>query len=127
MSNRERYRKRHFHIMLFDEELKILEEKAKSFGMNKTEYIRDMIVRGEISGNRKSALVSDEKYKDLLYEVNRIGNNLNQIAYNSNLKKSTGKEEIAALKKMYEELFDCMKERLLNQESAGNNGNDEKP
>lgn len=123
---KERFRKRDFHVMLFDEELEILEKKAKSFGMNKTEYIRDMIVRGEVSGNRKASLVSDEKYKNLLYEVNRIGNNLNQIAYNSNLKKSTGKEEIAGLKKLYEDLFECLKEQLLKQESVSSSGDNEK-
>lgn len=121
MSKEERYRKRDFHIMLFDEELKILHQKAESFGMNKTEYIRDLIVRGEI-GNKKETLVSDERYKGLLYEINRIGNNLNQIAYNSNLKKSTGSEEIAGLKKLYEELFSVIKKELLTQEgSSGNN------
>lgn len=126
MGNKERFRKRDFHVMLFDEELKILEEKAQSFGMNKTEYIRDMIIRGEISEDRKATLMSDVKYKELLYEINRIGNNLNQIAYNSNLKKSTGKEEIAGLKKLYEELFECLKEQLLKQESVSSSGNNEK-
>lgn len=126
MGNKERYRKRDFHVMLFDEEMQILEEKAKSFGMNKTEYVRDMIIRGEVSSDRKADIVSDEKYKELLYEVNRIGNNLNQIAYNSNLKKSTGREEIAGLKKLYEELFECLKEQLLKQKDVNFNGNNEK-
>lgn len=125
MGKEKRYRKRDFHMMLFDEELKILEEKAESFGMNKTEYIRDLIIRGEV-GNRKETLISDEKYKELLYEINRIGNNLNQIAYNSNLKKSTGREEIDGLKKLYEELFLILKKELLKQEDINDSGNNEK-
>lgn len=91
MGNGKRYRRRDFHVMLFDEELEILEAKAASFSMNKAEYVRDLILKGEVSRERKSRLASDVEYRELLYEINRIGNNLNQIAYNSNLKKSTGK------------------------------------
>lgn len=126
MGTKERYRKRSFHVTLFDEEFEILEKKAQSFGMNKTEYIRDMIIRGEVSSDRKASLVSDEKYKALLYEINRIGNNVNQIAYNSNLKKSTGSEEIAKLRNSYFELFELLKRQLVNQESVSINGDDEK-
>lgn len=104
MNNKKRYRNNRFEIRLFDEEVEILENKAKIQGLNKTEYIREIILYSEIKDNKRNIL-SDENFKKLLYEINRIGNNINQIAYNSNLIKSTGREEIKNLKEQYENLL----------------------
>lgn len=51
----------------------------------------------------------------LLYEINRIGNNINQIAYNSNLIKSTGKQEIKELKLQYENLLQLYTDTFVFQ------------
>lgn len=104
MNNKKRYRNNRFEIRLFDEEVEILENKAKIQGLSKTEYIREIILYSEIKNNKRNIL-SDENFKKLLYEINRIGNNINQIAYNSNLIKSTGREEIKNLKEQYENLL----------------------
>lgn len=104
MNNKKRYRNNRFEIRLFDEEVEILENKAKIQGLSKTEYIREIILYSEIKDNKRNIL-SDENFKKLLYEINRIGNNINQIAYNSNLIKSTGREEIKNLKEQYENLL----------------------
>lgn len=104
MNNKKKYRNNRFEIRLFDEEVEILENKAKIQGLNKTEYIREIILYSEIKDNKRNIL-SDENFKKLLYEINRIGNNINQIAYNSNLIKSTGREEIKNLKEQYENLL----------------------
>ena len=104
MNNKKRYRNNRFEIRLFDEEVEILENKAKIQGLSKTEYIREIILYSEIKDNKRNIL-SDENFKKLLYEINCIGNNINQIAYNSNLIKSTGREEIKNLKEQYENLL----------------------
>ena len=104
MNNKKRYRNNRFEIRLFDEEVEILENKAKIQGLSKTEYIREIILYSEIKDIKRNIL-SDENFKKLLYEINRIGNNINQIAYNSNLIKSTGREEIKNLKEQYENLL----------------------
>ena len=104
MNNKKRYRNNRFEIRLFDEEVEILENKAKIQGLSKTEYIREIILYSEIKDTKRNIL-SDENFKKLLYEINRIGNNINQIAYNSNLIKSTGREEIKNLKEQYENLL----------------------
>lgn len=104
MNNKKRYRNNRFEIRLFDEEVEILENKAKIQGLSKTEYIREIILYSEIKDNKRNIL-SDENFKKLLYEINRIGNNINQIAYNSNLIKSIGREEIKNLKEQYENLL----------------------
>lgn len=125
MNYKKRFRNNRFGVRLFDEEVAILENKAKEQGLSKTEYIREIILYSEIKENNRKVL-SDEKFTKLLYEINRIGNNINQIAYNSNLVKSTGKEEIESLKKQYDSLLQLYTDTFLFQEEE-KSGNYEEP
>lgn len=125
MNDKKRFRNNRFGVRLFDEEAEILENKAKEQGLSKTEYIREIILYSEIKKNNRKIL-SDEKFTKLLYEINRIGNNINQIAYNSNLIKSTGKEEIEGLKKQYDSLLQLYTDTFLFQEEE-DSGNYEEP
>lgn len=43
--------------------------------------------------------------KEFLYEINRIGNNINQIAYNTNYQRFAGQKDWEALEKSYYELL----------------------
>lgn len=54
--------------------------------------------------------------------MNRIGNNINQIAYNSNLKKSTGNKEIKELQKKYYDLLTLYSDTFLYPEQEGEDG-----
>lgn len=94
----------------------MLEKKAAAHGMSKTDYVRDLILFGNAKETKQNIL-SDEKFLKLLYEINRIGNNINQITYNSNLKKSTGKEEIKALPKSYDSLLQLYSDTFLYPKS----------
>ena len=125
MNYKKRFRNNRFGVRLFDEEVAILENKAKEQGLSKTEYIREIILYSEIKENNRKVL-SDKKFTKLLYEINRIGNNINQIAYNSNLVKSTGKEEIESLKKQYDSLLQLYTDTFLFQEEE-KSGNYEEP
>lgn len=122
MKESERGRNRTLKIRLFPEEEELLERKAKNVGKNKSDYIRDFILYSEV---KSRPIWKDEKFKLLIYEINRIGNNINQIAYNSNLKKSTGREEIHALKEQYETLLSLYEDTFLYPESEVENGNNE--
>ena len=113
-----RYRKERFGMRLFPEEMQILEKKAAAQGVSKTDYVRDLILFGNVRETNRNIL-SDEKFLKMLYEMNRIGNNINQIAYNSNLKKSTGKEEIKALSESYDSLLQLYSDTFLYPESEG--------
>ena len=126
MGEEHRYRKERFGMRLFPEEMRILEKKAAAQGVSKTDYIRDLILFGNVRETKRKIL-SDENFQKLLYEINRIGNNINQIAYNSNLKKSTGKEEIKALSESYDSLLQLYSDTFLYPESEekGDYGNNE--
>ena len=118
MGEQHRYRSKQFLLHLFPEEMEILERKAATHEMSKTEYLRDLILFGGVRETKREIL-SDENFKKLLYELNRIGNNINQIAYNSNLKKSTGREEIKALSESYDTLLQLYSDTFLYPEGEG--------
>lgn len=65
---------------LDEKEEKILKEKCKKLNVSYSKFIRDLI----------SGYVHDDsltiEIHNLIYELNRIGNNINQIAYVANSK-----------------------------------------
>jgi len=119
-SNRGRCKQ--INVRLFGEEWNILETKAKLADKSKSDFIRDLIVLSEVKGK---TILKDENFRKMLYELNRIGNNINQIAYNSNLKKSTGREEIKELQKKYYDLLALYSDTFLYQEQEDENGDNE--
>lgn len=68
-------------IRLDETTLQVLENKAKQSNKNISEFIRNVIFTSQVNVNNK-------KDKALLIgAVNRIGNNINQIAHNLNIAK----------------------------------------
>ena len=65
-------------VRFTDAEKKSLEAKAKEAGVTTAEYVR------RIACERPLDYVAVKQYNDLVYEVSRIGNNINQIAHNAN-------------------------------------------
>lgn len=56
-----------------------LEQKAGRAGLSQAEYVRRLI-----EGNQIISKEQNKQTDQLLYELNRLGNNLNQIAHNFN-------------------------------------------
>ena len=124
MEEKNRGRCKQINVRLFGEEWDILEMKAKLAGKTKSEFIRDLIVLSEV---KERTILKDKNFRKMLYELNRIGNNINQIAYNSNLKKSTGKKEIKELQEKYCDLLSLYSDTFLYPESEDENGDNEEP
>lgn len=114
MAEKNRIRTKLFQLRLLDEEMEMLNEKSSNVGMSKTEYIRNLILFGYVKNNQK---MDNESLQKFLYEMNRIGNNINQIAYNSNAKKSTGKDEIVSLVREFENLLELYQRFAFIEES----------
>lgn len=102
MAEENRKRKRYFKVHLLDEELAILDAKADELEMSKSEYIRNIIVFGTAY---KRSIFSKEETKEFIYEINRIGNNLNQIAYRANANKTIDEIDFQNLYDNYIELL----------------------
>lgn len=102
MGNINRKRNRKLNIFLLDEEWELLNAKADELEMSKSEYIRNIILFGTAY---KRSIFSKEETKEFIYEINRIGNNLNQIAYRANANKTIDEIDFQNLYDNYVELL----------------------
>ena len=85
-------------VRLTPSEKKQLEKLIEEHGVkNLSEFIRSIILTG-------SYKVTSEDYSDLLYEVNKIGINLNQIAKYANIEKELDIKILKELAKIREQL-----------------------
>ena len=85
MANGNRIRTEKYLLTLVPEEKALLEKNAFELHLSKADYLRKIILYGSIVGQHP--VIDKATGEKLLYEVNRIGNNINQIAYNTNAKK----------------------------------------
>lgn len=100
MSEKSRYRTQTFKVYLFNEELQLLNDKATALNMTKSAYIRDLILFGQ------TRQAEDKNYEKVIYELNKIGSNINQLAYIANSEFSTNGIEILSLISNYQELLE---------------------
>lgn len=84
MAENQRLRTNKMQIWLLDEEKAMLEKSAFELSLSKSDFLRSLIMGGSVIGQHP--VIEKEQGAKLLYEVNRIGNNINQLTYNSNAK-----------------------------------------
>ena len=97
------------HFRITAEQQKHLEMQCEKYGINSSEYLRRLI---EADRGNKEQYSSQEDFldrKQLIYEINRIGNNINQIVKNVNMHYYTEyeKKKLFALMKKVIELLDA--------------------
>lgn len=97
-----RIRSNRIEFCLLDEELEILELKAHEAGLSKSALLRNLILYGAA---HKRTVFSDEYAEKIRYEINRIGNNINQIAYWANSLKQIDREKLDAIMRDYDNLL----------------------
>lgn len=97
--NRNLERNNRVYFYLSDEELSKLNDRLEHYNSsNRSEFIRDSVLNNYIIIN------DDTNLRELVYEVNRIGNNINQLTKLANQNKEIQSEEIKWLKKQVEEI-----------------------
>lgn len=104
MGEEHRIRTDKFLLTMLPEERAMLEKNAAEFGLTKSEYLRKLILADTLMGTHRT--MDKEQAEKLIYQVGKIGTNINQIAYNTNVKAYTTKED-------YERLYRCFFD-LLN-------------
>lgn len=97
-----RQRERRLNLYLFDEEYAILDAKADELQMSKSEYVRNIILFGTAF---PKTVFNDEIGQKLIYEINRIGNNLNQITLKVNTYNNFDDTNYKELYHLYMELL----------------------
>ena len=90
-----RHRKKKLNVWLVDEEYELLKEKADKSDMSMSAYIRSIILLGGIRGGVVN--FSKDDADKIIYELNRIGNNVNQIAYYTNAKSTVNENDFEQL------------------------------
>ena len=84
---------------LSDEELEIFNSRFSNYRTdNRSQFIRNAVLNNFIIIN------DDTNLRKLVYEVNRIGNNINQLAHLANQNKKIKQEEIEDLQNEVKEI-----------------------
>ena len=89
-----RKRKKLFKLYLYDDEYIALKEFSENISMSMSNYIRAAIFFNNIK------VISKEwegDIKKVIYELNKIGNNVNQIAFNCNSKGTANIDDVKRL------------------------------
>ncbi|PNP92524.1 PcfF [Listeria newyorkensis] len=93
-----------------EEEKKFIELKMKEANMsNREAYLRKTAIDGTI-------IVSNfEETKKLIFELNKIGTNINQIARLANTNDEISKDDINELKEMVKQIWQLQRSGLLEK------------
>lgn len=97
---------RHLHLVLDELTYQKLCTDAKKCGMNRSTYLRRLIMKKTIRARPPAAI------QELYREINHIGNNINQIARSVNAGIATAEDArrgLFMLEKVYEKLDEVIK------------------
>lgn len=84
-----RFRDRNIHIMVTDYEYKLIKQRQEESGCRS---LREYIMKAATEGYLIKVDYSD--IKDLTYEINKIGTNINQIAHRVNSEQAVYKPQM---------------------------------
>ena len=103
-----RKRQRLIRLYVTEEEYKNIQVKMKQFGTEKfSVYARKMLIDGYVI-----KLNNIYEFKKLIYEINKIGVNINQLTKLANENKNISKSIVNSIIKKQEELNQLVNERL---------------
>ena len=97
-------------VWISEQESKLLEQKISELGITKSQYVRNCILYGSTV---KKTLFSDERADRIIYEMNRIGNNINQIARFVNKEHSVGFDDYERIRKLVSALNELLMDEVL--------------
>ncbi|EGT4141324.1 plasmid mobilization relaxosome protein MobC [Clostridium perfringens] len=102
----ERNRKIPIQFYVNEDENEQIEKQIKKTKLNKSEYLRRISTKGVI------VKVDMSSIENLVYEINKIGININQIAKRVNESDTIFKSEIKELQESIDEICEKISERL---------------
>lgn len=91
-----------------------LENKAKKIGISNSAYLKELILNIDYIENRELFKEFLDTNKLLLDNMQRIGNNINQIAYHLNMNISQSDEEILVTMQSLRNLLNEYKDFVIN-------------
>lgn len=114
MDEHNRSKERVLSIRLLPEEAKILKAKAEKAHMSQATFLKNVIVSG---GAYEKANFTKKDIDILHYEIDRIGNNLNQIAYLAHNSEMLDKSKFFQLYENYLAILSAFYDFILDTEN----------
>ena len=103
-----RVRDKEIKVMCTEAEKEQLIQNAKDNGMDMGRYLRTMGLEGCIIN------IDFTELKNLIYEVNKIGNNINQIAYHVNRDHTVFRSDINEVKLQIDTMWSLLRSKLFS-------------
>ena len=72
-----------FKMRITEDQLSVIRQKASKANLTPTEYVRRKVFSGEVGVMDSLAFLKE--YSKYLYEIRKIGNNINQVAHYANI------------------------------------------
>ena len=101
-----RKRNRHVSVWMNEQEYRHLKRQAEIAGMGMDPFIRSLVLGIQLRPR------PPDTYAALLRELSAIGNNVNQIAHNTNASKTASQAEIDEAVKLVRQVWRLVKETL---------------
>lgn len=96
---KKRYRDKEVKFFVTENELDMIDKKAAVAELDRSKYLRKMAIEGIIIKRDFTEV------EQLVYEINRIGNNINQVAKRANELDHVSKEDIRYLRKQLDTVY----------------------
>ena len=103
---RSRKRNRHVSVWMNEQEYRHLKRQAEVAGMGMDPFIRSLVLGIQLRPR------PPDTYAALLRELSAIGNNVNQIAHNTNASKTASQAEIDEAVKLVRQAWRLVKDTL---------------
>ena len=101
-----RTRNHHISVWLTDYELKHLKKQSQASGLGMDPFIRQLIMGVQLRPR------PPDTYAVLLRELNAIGNNVNQLAYQANARGEATQDEIREAAQLVREAVQLVRDTL---------------
>ncbi len=101
-----RKRNRHVSVWMNEQEYRHLKRQAEVAGMGMDPFIRSLVLGIQLRPR------PPDTYAALLRELSAIGNNVNQIAHNTNASKTASQAEIDEAVKLVRQAWRLVKDTL---------------
>jgi len=112
MGEQHRNRNKNIRVWLSEEEHALLSKKANMENMSMSEFVRRMILFG---AERVKTNFTREESQKIIYELNLIGNNINQIAYRVNAKATVDNNDFSELRDEFVEYLGLFHDVAMNR------------
>ena len=107
MATNDRIRDKKIQVWVTEEEYNYAKDKAEYSGLNISSLVRSYILKGTVIKYETVPI------KELCFEINKIGNNINQIAKKVNENNTVNEKDMEELKTEYQKLFDLYLEKIM--------------